>query len=80
MVTGKLQWLTFFTSKLKHSVQGELVKQAIVLLHEVGYKVVALVLNGLSGNVRMVQEFGCCLDVNLVNSFPNPLMNLLVSV
>ena len=63
----------FLTNKLTADVQTELVKQAIVAVHDSGLKVVALVLDGLSTNVRMVQKLGCSLRPdNLKPDFVNP--------
>lgn len=63
----------FLTSKLSSAVQGELLRQVIVEIQSVGLIVVALVMDGLSGNVRMAKDFGCSLDPsNIAPLFPNP--------
>ena len=63
----------FLTSKLAATLQGELLRQAIIELESVGLSTVALVMDGLAANVRMVKDFGCTLDVdNISPFFPNP--------
>jgi hypothetical protein len=63
----------FLTSKLSAALQGELLRHAIIELESVGLSTVALVMDGLAANIRMVKEFGCNLHAdNISPFFPNP--------
>jgi len=63
----------FLTSKLSSVTQGELMKQVILAVEGIGLSVAAMVMDGLSANVKMVKNFGCNLELGNLNPFfPNP--------
>jgi hypothetical protein len=54
------------------SKQASLIKEAIIMLHEIDIQVVLLTPDACSTNVAFVRELGCHFKPPLVNSFLHP--------
>ena len=61
----------FLTHKLNSDVLCQLIKESIKMLHEVGAHVHAVIFDGASKNVGMIEKLGCNIK-NLDGSFPHP--------
>jgi len=70
----------FFANKLSADVQGELVRQCIVELTEVGMSVETIVMDGLAANVAMVKKFGCSLNPDNLYPFFLLLVSLAIKL
>ncbi|GFN81277.1 THAP domain-containing protein [Plakobranchus ocellatus] len=63
----------YFLGKAGGEIQGQLVKDAVCLLSEKGFNVIAVTCYGSYANQKTATLPGCSLDVNsLKSSFPNP--------
>ncbi|GFO42518.1 THAP domain-containing protein 9 [Plakobranchus ocellatus] len=77
MVVGvKGRWkmpFGYFLRKAGGEMQGQLVKDAVCLLSEKGFNVIAVTCDGSYANQKIATLLGCSLDVNsLKSSFPHP--------
>jgi hypothetical protein len=62
----------FLIRGISASKQASLIKEAIVLLHEINVRVVSLTMDGCSTNISSIRELGCSIKPPMVLSFNHP--------
>ena len=64
----------FLIHKINGSQKANLVTQCLILLHDVGIKIVALTFDGLGANIKMASDLGCDFSKldKMVTTFSHP--------
>lgn len=63
----------FLTDSMNSGQRADLLKESLMLLHDKKCNVVGTTFDGLSANLSMMKQLGCCYDLNeMKTTFPHP--------